>query len=101
MSIIDQLSRTKTKDEIADRKNRKESNALSPQPTQNGGTGNGATTPAATPQIQTTEPTSAPTQDESRGRDQVASTTTSSAPKDTDTSKLAPKRKSKQVTTHT
>ena len=64
MNIIDQLSRTKTKDEIAAAKAKRKENA---------------------PEVPTvTEP--------ERGRDQTDSITASSAHEGTDTSKLAPKR---------
>lgn len=81
VSIVDQLSRTKTKDEIASKKQRrKESQAGIEQVKTNG------TKPAPAP------PAPAITQEPPRGRNQAQATTAASAPRDVDTTKLAPKR---------
>ncbi|KAK5947578.1 hypothetical protein PMZ80_001731 [Knufia obscura] len=82
MSIVDQLSRTKTKEEIASKKQRrKDSQAGIEQVKTNG------TTAAPAP------PATTITQEPPRGRDQTQSTTAASAPQEVDTTKLAPKRK--------
>lgn len=74
MNIIDELSRTKTKEEIAAKKQkRRQSPHASGQ---------------ETPEINVADHEHEP---QSRGRDQTASVTASSAPAGTDTSKLAPK----------
>jgi len=92
MSIVDQLSRTKTKDEIASKKQRrKESQAGIEHVKANGTTT--TTAPAPPPQA----PPSTTTTQAPRGRDRAQSTTVASAPKDVDTTKLAPKGESHSI----
>ncbi|KAK5075801.1 hypothetical protein LTR70_009998 [Exophiala xenobiotica] len=87
MSIVDQLSRTRTKDEIACKNQRRKASQAGIEQVKT----NGTTAPPPQPPPPTTITTEPP-----RGRDESRSTTAASAPKDVDTTKLAPKRESRR-----
>ena len=100
MNIVDQLSRTKTKEEIAERKQRRQSQQVEKtlQPVQSPPAPQIQVQPEPQaqqkPQPEVQSPAVNGTSDEERGRSHAASVTASSAPKDIDTTKLAPKCKS-------
>jgi len=89
MSIVDQLSRTRTKEEIASKNQRRKASQAGIEQVKT----NGTTAPPPQPHPQP-PPTTTITTEPPRGRNESHSTTTSSAPKDVDTAKLAPKRES-------